>query len=74
MQPRDLEQLAAVLAMIRPAKRHLVGRSWDQVMREIWTKSDSGEYAFKRSHAFSYALAVILHMNLLVEQLSNEGV
>lgn len=73
MKPRNLEQLAAVLAMIRPAKRHLVGRKWDNVMREVWEKSDSGEYAFKRSHAFSYALAVKLHMNLLVEQLSNQS-
>jgi hypothetical protein len=69
MQPRDLEQLAAVLAMIRPAKRHLVGRSWDQVMREIWTPPTDGGYYFKKSHSFSYAMAVVLHMNLLTEQL-----
>jgi len=70
MQPRNLTQLAAVLAMIRPAKRHLIGSDWDTVMKNIWTKPKSGEYAFKKSHAISYAMAVKLHMNLLIEQIS----
>jgi len=68
MKPRNLLQLAATLAMIRPAKRHLVGHNWDYVNQHVWTKVDEG-YAFKKSHSLSYALAVKLHMNLLVEQL-----
>ena len=67
MRPRNIEQLAAVLAMIRPAKRHLVGKNWDYVMKHVWTKTDEG-YAFKKSHALGYAMAVKLHMNLLVEK------
>lgn len=70
MKPRDLVQLAAVLAMIRPAKRHLIGKDWSTVMKHVWTKPTNGEYAFKKSHAISYAMAVKLHMNLLVEQIS----
>jgi len=69
MKPSDLEQVAAVLAMIRPAKRHLIGKSWTEVMANVWTTPTDGSYAFKRSHAFSYALAVVLHMNILTEQL-----
>jgi len=64
-----VEQLAAVLAMIRPAKRHLIGQSWDTVMKEVWTKPTNDEYYFKKAHAVSYAMAVIVHMNLLCEQL-----
>ena len=70
MQPRTVEQLAAVLAMIRPAKRHLVGQSWETVLKEVWTKPENDDYFFKKSHAFSYAIAVIVHMNLLCEQIS----
>lgn len=72
MKPRTVLQLAAVLAMIRPAKRYLVGKSWDIVMREIWISPKDGSYAFKKSHSLSYAMAVKLHMNLLVEELQSE--
>lgn len=67
--PTSVEQLAAVLAMIRPAKRHLIGQDWTTIMKEIWTKPVNGEYYFKKSHSISYAYAVIVHMNLLTEQL-----
>lgn len=71
--PISVAQLAAVLAMIRPAKRYLIGKSWTIVMNEVWAKPESGEYFFKKSHGFAYALAVVVHMNLLCEQLaSNE--
>lgn len=66
--PTSVEQLAAVLAMIRPAKRHLIGKDWTTIMKEIWTKPTNGEYYFKKAHSFSYAFLVIVHMNLLCEQ------
>jgi DNA polymerase III alpha subunit len=72
MKPKDLLQLAAVLALIRPAKRHLVGRSWNYVMKHIWTQPQDGGYAFKKSHSVSYAMAVKLHMNLITEQMNSE--
>ena len=72
MKPSTVEQLAALLAMIRPAKRHLIGQSWDTVMKEIWTKPTNNEYYFKKAHAMSYAFAVVVHMNLLCEQMLNE--
>jgi len=71
MRPSSVEQLAAVLAMIRPAKRHLIGQPWDTVMTNIWTKPTDGEYYFKKAHAMSYAFAVVVHMNLLCEQYAN---
>jgi len=69
MKPSTVEQLAAILAMIRPAKRHLIGQPWDTVMKEVWTKPENGEYYFKKAHAMSYAFAVVVHMNLLCEQM-----
>jgi hypothetical protein len=68
--PTSVEQLAAVLAIIRPAKRHLLGCTWDQILKEVWTKPENGEYYFKKAHAVSYAMAVVVHMNLLCEQIN----
>jgi DNA polymerase III alpha subunit len=70
MKPTSVEQLAAVLAMIRPAKRHLIGQPWDTVLKEVWTKPEADEYFFKKSHATAYAVAVVVQMNLICEQLS----
>jgi len=72
MKPKTIEQLAAVLAMIRPAKRHLIGQPWDTVMKEVWTKPSNNEYYFKKEHAISYAMAVVVHINLICENLINK--
>jgi DNA polymerase III alpha subunit len=70
MKPTMILQLAAVLAMIRPAKRHLIGESWTTVMETIWTKPEDGEYYFKKAHAVAYAMAVVVQMNLICEGIS----
>ena len=72
MKPKTVEQLAAILAMIRPAKRHLIGKSWNEVMKEVWLKPDNDEYYFKKSHATAYAVAIVVQMNLICEQISYE--
>jgi len=68
--PTSVEQLAAVLAMIRPAKRNLIGKSWPEIMKEVWTKPENGEYYFKKSHAHAYAVAIVVQMNLICEKIS----
>ena len=68
--PTSVEELAAVLAMIRPAKRNLIGKSWPEIMKEVWTKPETDEYYFKKSHATAYALAIVVQMNLICEQIS----
>jgi DNA polymerase III alpha subunit len=70
MKPTSILQLAAVLAMIRPAKRHLIGKDWTTVMTTIWTKPEDGEYYFKKAHAVAYAMAVVVQMNLICEKIS----
>tara|TARA_Y100000389_G_C17466900_1_gene526494 strand:- start:2416 stop:2976 length:561 start_codon:yes stop_codon:yes gene_type:complete len=70
LKPSSVAQLAATLAIIRPAKRHLANESWVTIMKEVWTKPTNGEYFFKKAHAVSYAVAVVVHMNLLCEQLN----
>lgn len=73
MKPKSIEQLAAVLAMIRPAKRHLIGKDWATVLAEVWQiDQNETKYAFKRSHSFSYAMAVVVHMNLICEKIDEQ--
>jgi DNA polymerase III alpha subunit len=70
MKPTSIEQLAAVLAMIRPAKRYLIGKDWDVVNQEVWQKPTGDEYYFKKAHAVAYAAAIAVQMNLICEKIS----
>jgi DNA polymerase III alpha subunit len=70
-KPKSIEELAAVLAMIRPAKRYLIGKEWSTVMTEIWKKPENDEYYFKKAHAVAYAAAIVVQMNLICENLTN---
>ena len=70
LKPTSVEQLAAVLAIIRPAKRHLVNETWQTILTEVWTKPEDGSYYFKKAHAIAYAVSVVVHMNLICEQFS----
>lgn len=71
MRPRSIEQLAAVLAVIRPAKRYLLGKDWDTVFREVWVRPEGDEYFFKKAHAVSYAVAIVVQLNQLVKNSSS---
>lgn len=68
--PTSVEQLSAVLAMIRPAKRYLIGKDWTTIMKEVWTKPENDEYYFKKAHAVAYAMAIVVQLNLICENVS----
>lgn len=67
MQPKSINQLAMVLAIIRPAKRQLLGESWQTIQEQVWSKPKDNSYYFKKSHAVSYAYAIIVQLNSLCE-------
>ena len=69
-KPRSIEQLAMILAIIRPGKRYLLGKSWDEIAKDIWTKPLDNSYYFKRSHAIGYATVITVQMNLLCNGLN----
>ena len=73
MQPKSINQLAMVLAIIRPAKRQLLGESWQTIQEQVWSKPKDNSYYFKKSHAVSYAYAIIVQLNSLCE-LTESGV
>lgn len=60
---RSIEQLAMFLAIIRPGKKHLQGKKWSEIEKEVWIK-DSDLYMFHKPHAISYAYLVVVNMNL----------
>ena len=72
LKPRSIADLAMVLALIRPGKKHLQQRcekgGFQSISDEIWTRSETDEYFFKKSHAVSYAMLVYVHANLLLDQ------
>ena len=60
----SIPRLAMFLACIRPAKKHLIGQTWEEVSKTVWEKTVDG-YSFKKSHSVAYAQLVVVHMNLL---------
>ena len=68
LEPVDsITRLAMFLAVIRPGKKHLMGKRWIEVGASVWDKGTDG-YTFKQAHAIAYAHLVVVHMNLLEEQ------
>jgi hypothetical protein len=63
-------RMAMFLAVIRPGKRHLVGRNWREVAQSVWEKPENDTYYFKKSHSVAYAHLVVVHMNLICENIS----
>lgn len=60
----SIPRMAMFLAVIRPGKRHLIGKAWSEVAQTIWQATDDG-YVFKRSHSVAYAQLVVVAMNIL---------
>jgi hypothetical protein len=57
-------RLAMLLALIRPGKKHLIGKTWSEIEKTIWDKTEDG-YAFHKAHAIGYSHLVAIHMNIL---------
>lgn len=67
-KPESVDDLAIVLALIRPAKIYLQGKSREYIERHIWIANDDDKYHFKKSHAYAYAHAIKLQLNLIQYQ------
>ena len=72
LKPCTTMQLAQLLALIRPGKRHMVRQceknGWDSLEPEIWER-DQDRYVFRKSHAISLAVTIQVQLNLLVEKI-----
>jgi hypothetical protein len=61
----SIPRMAMFLSVIRPAKRHLIGKPWTEVASTVWDRPSDDSYYFKKSHAVAYAHLVVINMNLL---------
>jgi hypothetical protein len=64
-EPKSIDDLACIIAVIRPAKRHLLGQPYEVLRKEVWKKETDG-YSFKKSHAYAYALSIIAQLQSIV--------
>ena len=64
-----IARLAMFISIIRPGKKHLIGKTWKEVSETVWDKPSDGSYYFKHAHGISYATLIAVNMNLLEEQL-----
>jgi len=73
LKPQNIEELASVLALIRPGKRHLLTKcaseGFNAIQADLWSQTDEG-YSFKRSHAIGYAHVIVMQLNLICEKIS----
>ena len=73
LKPTSILDLAKVLAMIRPGKKHLIPickeKGFQTIKDEIWTKTEDA-YFFKKAHAVSYASVIVVQLNLICEKIS----
>jgi len=60
----SVTRMAMFLAVIRPGKRHLAGKTWEEVAKTVWDKPTDGSYGFKKAHGIAYSVLVCIHMNL----------
>ena len=64
-KPKSVEDLADVLALIRPGKIHLIDdyiNNKDLIRKELYKRPKKGAY-FKKAHAISYAVMIVCIMN-----------
>lgn len=67
-KPDSVTKLAMLLAIIRPGKKHLQGKTWQEIEQEVWLPSAEAQYTFKKSHSVAFAKAITVQLNLIVEQ------
>ena len=72
VQPQSIQEMADVIALIRPGKRYLLKTYLDRGSREYARKKlyerptgEDAAYYFKKSHAIAYALVIVLQLHLI---------
>jgi hypothetical protein len=68
IQPKSVTDLAVIIALIRPGKKHLVGKPRSVIDADIWKPVSDAGYAFKKAHAFAFALSIVVQLNLMIER------
>lgn len=70
LKPDSIEKLAAILGLIRPCKKHLIHKGWNEIFKYIWEKPGDDSPYFKKPHAIAYAHVIVMELNLIEEIIS----
>ena len=68
LAPKSVIELADCIALMRPGKRYLVDayqKDKTLIREELYKKPEDGKYYFKKGHAISYALNIVLQLHLI---------
>ena len=71
IKPKSVTDLVVTIALLRPGKKYLINESRDVIDENIWLPTE--EYYFKKSHAYSYALAIVVQLNILQRNIDAMG-
>lgn len=67
-KPRSVIELADVVALIRPNKRHLLDdyvRNKTKIRPLLYRQGSDDKSSFKRSHSLAYAMTIVLQLHLI---------
>ena len=56
-EPGSVTDLAILVALKMPGKKHLIGLDWYEIKEKIWIREDRG-IQFKKSHSIAYGMVV----------------
>lgn len=68
VKPHSVQELADCIALIRPGKRFLLDayvENRNAIRTELYRRDPEAKYYFKKSHAISYALTIVLQLHLI---------
>lgn len=70
IRPHDIMSLADCIAIIRPGRSELLPEYINspdktEVRRKLYTVSSADKYSYKKGHAISYAMVIVLQLHLI---------
>lgn len=71
VQPKSVIELADIVALIRPNKRHLLDQylsNKEKIRPLLYRQQDDDKSSFKKSHAIAYALTIVIQLHLISQK------
>lgn len=70
IKPKNLEELADAISLIRPSKKNLIGlylKERGACRKILYARDADGSYGFRKSHALAYALNIVIQLHLIAQ-------
>lgn len=68
VKPQSVQELADIVALIRPNKRHLLQeykKNKAKIRPQLYRQGSDDKSSFKRSHSVAYAMTIVLQLHLI---------